>query len=126
MKIAYLLLLILISHDFYGSHLFDNSGRSAEAFIELFSRYAGVLRDVIHHTFLSGWQNALISLGQNEWIVSTVSTMVLCGAIAAYLAHRTSANDFPSMRRLGIVNRRGIPVCIGIGGRIDVAGGIQQ
>ncbi len=108
MKIAYLLALILISHDFYGSHLFDNSERSAEAFIEMFSHYAGVLSDVIHHTFVSGWQNALISLGQNEWIVSTVCTMVLCGAIAAYLAHRTSENCFLSVRRLGIATGGGL------------------
>ena len=34
--------------------------------------------------------------------------MVLCGAIAAYLAHRTSANDFPSVRRLGIATGGGL------------------
>ena len=108
MKIAYLLLLVLVSHDFYGLNLFGNSGRSAEAFIELFSRHAGVLRDVIHHAFLSGWQNALITLGQNTWTLPTVSTMILSGAIAAYLAHRTSANDFLSVRRLGIATGGGL------------------
>ena len=34
--------------------------------------------------------------------------MVLCGAIAAYLAHRTSANEFPSVRRLGIATGGGL------------------
>ena len=107
-KIAYLLLLNLISYDFYGSGVFDNIGRSAEAIVEFLNYSLGILKDVFHLTFLSGWQNAFNAFGHNVWFLPTVSAMVLCGVLAAYLANRTNANEFPSMRRLGMSTGGGI------------------
>ena len=69
-KIVYLLSLTFASKEFYGSNLVGDVATSSQLSIESVSHHLTILRDIYHHAFLVGWQEALSTLGGNTWVIA--------------------------------------------------------
>ncbi len=65
------------------------------------SHYLGVVGNVYRQSFVYGWQEAFNSLGQKLWIIPTLGSILLVGAVTVYLTRFSQANMFPSRRQLG-------------------------
>ncbi len=79
-KIIYLLMLIGTGR-YYGSHLLYGAVAEERTMLENVSHYLGVVGNVYRQTFVYGWQEAFNSLGQNPWIIPTLGSILLVGAV---------------------------------------------
>lgn len=94
MKVIYLLLLMTSGSSFYRSDLLESSLVSGRSLLEWLSHYLGILGDVYRQTFVTGWQEALSTFGQREWIVESMIALAVTAAVALYLGRDGEATPF--------------------------------
>ncbi len=98
--LIYIFLLTSAGSKIYGMIYLSRALRDERTVFENLSHYLGVVGKVYLQTFLHGWQEALNSLGLNIWMVPTLVTLVITGAVAVYLSQLSRRDMFPTRQQV--------------------------
>ena len=101
-KLIYLFVLSNAGWKFYGTSYLSIALKQERALLESASHQLSVVGNVYLQTFVKGWHEAFNTLGQNDWIVPTLASIILVGAVAMYLTRHSDASMFLSRREMQI------------------------
>jgi len=82
LKLAFVILLLATGRDFYQSGLLNTGADSQGSTTSVFDTFFEVLGIVYRQTFVRGWEDALKTLGMNQWWLPTVIILAGVGLIA--------------------------------------------
>ena len=100
-KPIYLYLLSNAGWKYYGAYYLSTALRQERTILESVSHQLSVVGNVYLQSFVYGWQEALVALGDNLWIVPTLASILLVAAVAAYLTRPVELCVEPSTRQIG-------------------------
>ena len=95
-KVVYLLLLTMNQRAYYGASATDQFA------LDSAGHYLDVIAGVYRQTFLYGPREAMAAIGQHSSAILIVTELVLIGVVAVYLSRESSAEVFPSRKRIAI------------------------
>lgn len=98
-KIAFVVLLLTTGRDFYQSSLVG-AGADAEERTSVLDTFVEVVGLVYQRTFVGGWQDALASLGANQWWLPTLVVLAAVGVIAWFHIRAEGHEPPPSTRQI--------------------------
>lgn len=99
-KLAHVALLFFGGRFFYGLRYTSGSSLTDYISLERLGHYLEVVANVLRQTFILGWQEALSTLGQNNWLAPTAAILALVGLVALYLFRENNPAEMPSNRTL--------------------------
>lgn len=94
-QLFYLLLLMTAGGNFYRSYVLGSLFESERSLLGQVGHYLGVLGDVYRQTLFAGWQEALVTMGENIWLTETAIALAVIGAAAVYLGRKSTTTTFP-------------------------------
>ena len=101
-KLAHVALLVLSDRAFYGLRYTAGSSVTDYVSLERMGHYLEVYARVLRQTFILGWQEALNSLSQGNWLAPTAALIALVGGVSFYLMR---AADLPALPAKGSLAR---------------------
>ncbi|MCY3833524.1 MAG: hypothetical protein OXG85_10940 [Chloroflexi bacterium] len=101
-KLASLILLLANARDFYQSGMLSAAPDSQAPAASVFDTMLEALSIVFPQTFIHGWQEALATLGANQWWLPSFVILAAVGCIAWVLTRHDLDKPAPTLSQLGL------------------------
>ena len=107
-KVIYTAIRLIVDRPTYGMQYLHEAAEQERPFLESLGRLPSAVGEVYHQTFIRAWDNALVSLAQNAWMLPTLAALLLVGMVAVYTCRISKESRIPSRRQLFLLSLGGI------------------